>query len=332
MICSRCVLPESRPDIILDDEGICNICRAEDRDRASEGRIKPLESDFVRLLNKYRGKSAYDCLVMCSGGKDSTASLYYMKKKYRLNPLSFTFDQGFETEEALLNVKNAVDILSVDWLFFKTDYLKDMFARVIKIGSRAVICHLCSIGYMKLTLDIAERFDIPLIIAGWTRGQSTLRDSWGSNAGGAASPEYASMSLATRDFIGTLKKDDKYGDFPASMEELLSRAGKRHKTTILSPHWFIDAGAEEYTALLQRELGWKYPRLSYPARTTNCLLNFLSVHNSLKHYGYTHYHVEMSKLIRANLITRDEALADLKINYDRRILEEVAGKLGCVID
>ena len=26
-ICSKCVLPESKPDIFLDVEGVCNICR-----------------------------------------------------------------------------------------------------------------------------------------------------------------------------------------------------------------------------------------------------------------------------------------------------------------
>ena len=54
---------------------------------------------------------------MCSGGKDSTSSLYYVKKRYNLNPLAFTFDHGFETEEAMRNIKNAVEILDVDFLY-----------------------------------------------------------------------------------------------------------------------------------------------------------------------------------------------------------------------
>jgi len=332
MICSRCVLPESKPDIWLDGEGICNVCREAEKSKAEIENIKPLESDFVKIINKYKGKFKYECLVMCSGGKDSTSTLYYMKKRYKLNPLAFTFDHGFETEDAMENVRNAVEILGIDWLFFRTDYMKDMFARIIKSRSKAVICHLCSIWYMQLTFDIAARYDIPIIIGGWTKGQSTTQGVMTKCACNISSPEYVSMSLATRDFLATLTNDPKYKDFPVSMEELLIKANKRHKSMALSPHWFLDVSAEEYVDMLQRELNWKYPRLSYPAKTTNCYLNFLSVHNSLKYYGYSHYHVEMSKMIRANLMTREEALADLAVNYDRQLLDEIGGKLGCKID
>ena len=44
---------------------------------------------------------------------------------------------GFETEDAMENTRNAVEILGVDWLFFKTDYMKDMFAQIIKSKSKA---------------------------------------------------------------------------------------------------------------------------------------------------------------------------------------------------
>jgi len=332
MLCARCVLPESKPDIWLDDEGICNVCREAEKNKTLVDKVKPLESDFVRILNKYRGRHTYDCLVMCSGGKDSTASLYYMKNRYKLNPLAFTFDHGFETEDALENVRNAVDILGVDFLFFKTDYMKDMYAKIIKSESKAVICHPCSIWYMQLTFDIAARYDIPIIIAGWTKGQSTQQGVMTKCACNISEPEYASMSKATKAFLATLRNDPKYKDFPVSMEEVLLRANKKHKALVLSPHWFLDTQADEYVELLQKELKWKYPSLSYPAKSTNCYLNFLSVHYSLKYYGYTHYHVEMSKMIRANLMTREEALQNLAINYDQQLLDFVGNKLGCKIE
>jgi tRNA(Ile)-lysidine synthase TilS/MesJ len=332
MLCARCVLPESKPDIFLDSEGICNVCRETEKNMAAAtDNVKLLESDFVRILNKYRGKHKYECLVMCSGGKDSTSSLYYMKKRYKLNPLAFTFDHGFETEDALENINNAVDALGVDFLFFKTDYMKDMFNKIITTQSQAVICHPCSIWYMQLTFDIAAQYDIPIIIAGWTKGQSTNQGPMTKCACNISSPEYASMSVATKAFLATLKHDPKYKDFPDSMEEVLQRANKKHKAMVLSPHWFLDTDAEEYTELLKKELNWKYPKLSYPAKSTNCYLNFLSVYYSLKYYGFTHYHVEMSKMIRANLMTREEALKNLEINYDQQLLDSIGKKLNCKI-
>jgi len=332
MLCSRCVLPESKPDIVLDEEGICNICR--EYEKASTGAPvgKLLETDFIKILNKHRGKHKYDCLVMCSGGKDSTASLYYMKKRYRMNPLAFTFDHGFETEGAKENVINAVEALGVDYLFFKTDFMKDMFAKIVKTGSKAVMCHPCSIWYMQLAFDIAARYEIPLIIAGRTKGQFAKREMMTKGAGDSSAPEFRLMAEATKDFLSTLKDDPKYGDFPTTMEEVLKRAKKKHKCTVLSPHWFLDTDPEEYVELIKKELNWKPPRLSYPAKSTNCSLNFLSVHLSLKYYGYTHYHVEMSKLVRQGLMTREEALNCLKTGFDKALLNRIAEKLGCEID
>ncbi|MCK9431052.1 MAG: 7-cyano-7-deazaguanine synthase, partial [Candidatus Omnitrophica bacterium] len=148
MICKRCVLPEHKPDILLNAEGVCSVCL--EYDKLKQPLDKSLETDFIKLLNTYKSKGEYDCLVMCSGGKDSTSALYYMKKRYKLNPLAFTFDHGFETEDALENIRNAVEVLGVDFLLFKSDFMLEMFSEMVKTDSRAVLCHPCSIWYMDL--------------------------------------------------------------------------------------------------------------------------------------------------------------------------------------
>jgi len=326
MICKKCVLPECKPDIVFNEEGICNVCVEY---KKAEGAIeKPLETDFIKILNQHRGKGEYDCLVMCSGGKDSTASLYYMKKRYKMNPLAFTFDHGFETEDALENIHNAVDILGVDFLFFKTDFMKEMFARILATGSKAVICHLCSIWYMDLTFRMAAKFNIPIIIAGWTKGQSTKQPVMSRCGCSIHQSEFVSMAKASMEFLDKhVRTDPKYKDFPQSMEEVLSRAQKRHKSIVLSPHWFLPYGSDVYVELIKKELKWKLPRSSYPANSTNCYLNFLSVDQAMKYYGYTHYHVEMSKMIRDGLMSRDDALKLLEINFTGQVLDRVLDKL-----
>lgn len=326
MICKRCVLPESKPDIWLNEDGICNVCLA--HDKKGEVAEKSLETDFVKMINKHKGVGEYDCLVMCSGGKDSTASLYYMKRRYKLNPLAFTFDHGFETQEALENVHNAVEILGVDFLFFKTDFMKEMFARILETNSKAVICHLCSMWYMDLTFKMAAKFDIPIIIAGWTKGQSTRQPLMSKCGCGIHQPEFVSMAQATAEFLKRhVHTNPKYKDFPQSMEEVLTRAQKRHKCTVLSPHWFLPFGPEEYVETIRNELKWKVPKVSYPGNSTNCFLNFISVDQAMKNFGYTHYHVEMSKLIRESLMTREEALKLLETNFDQELLDSILKKL-----
>lgn len=327
-VCKRCVLPETKPDIRLNEQGICNICIEYDKTKDSKENAKLLETEFIKMLNMYKANGEYDCLVMCSGGKDSTAALYYMKKRYKLNPLAFTFDHGFETEDALENVRNAVEMLKVDHLFFKSDFMNEMFSAILKRSSRAVICHPCSLWYMDLAFKMAFRFNIPIIIAGWTKGQSTRQPLMSRCGCNIHQQEFISMGKATEEFLDDYLKDNpKYKGFPDSMEEVLTRAKKRHKCVVLSPHWFLPFGSDTYVKTITKELKWKFPRLSYPAKTTNCYLNFISVYNSLKYFGYTHYHVEMSKLIREGLLSREEALQNLKINFDKELLNDIAKKL-----
>ncbi len=328
-ICTRCVLPGTGPDLHLDGEGICNVCRDHEHRAAAGGEERqPLETDFVRRLGKYRGRGRYDCLVMLSGGKDSTAALYFMKRRYHMSPLAFTFDLGFETEEAMANVKNAVDALGVDLLVHRSGYMLDLFRRIIETGAKVVLCHPCSIYYMQLVFETARRYRTPLVIAGWTRGQLARREDAVRGRYDGGSPEYRAMARATREFLATLRGDPKYGDFPATMEEVVRRAGRRGRIVVESPHWYLPEATEDHTALLERELGWKRPARSYPEGSTNCSLNFLSSHLSLRHYGYTHYHVEMSKLIRDGLLTREEALRRLRPDFDPEELRAIAAHCG----
>jgi hypothetical protein len=134
------------------------------------------------------------------------------------------------------------------------------------------------------------------------------------------------MGAATKNFIDTyVKNDPKYRDFPTSMEEVIKKASeRRNKALVISPHWFLPFGPEEYVPTIQKELNWQYPQMSYPGRSTNCNLNFISVYNSMKDYGYTHYHVEMSKLIRQGVISRDEALKDLEFKMSKSELNKIA--------
>jgi len=327
-ICKRCVLPRSEPDIQLDEDGLCNICFEHEAAHRDFDGTPQLETDFTRIIQKHRGKHDYDCLVMCSGGKDSTSALYYMVKRYRLKPLAFMFDHGFETEDAVTNVQRAVEILNVDFLNYRSTEIHGLLSRLLKSGSRAVICHLCSIWYMDLTFRMAARFDCPIIIAGWTKGQSSDAAVMSKCACNIHAPEYRSMGEATVEFLESLANDPKYSGFPRSMDEVLRRARKlRPRAMVLSPHWFLDHDVSDYVETIQRELGWMYPRLSYPLESTNCYLNFIAVHNSLEHYGYTHYHIEMSKLIRQGHMTREEALRLLRPNYDTDLLNRIAAPL-----
>lgn len=252
-----------------------------------------------------------------------------MKKRYGLNILAFTFDHGFETEEALANVRNAVEILNVDFMYFKSNCMHGIFKKILESGSKAVVCHPCSIWYMDLAFDVAAKYDIPIIVAGWTKGQSAKQPVMSRCGCNTHLPEFRAMGEATVDFLNReVKNMPEYKNFPRSMDEVLKRANSKHKAIVISPLWFLPFGPETYVKVIKKELKWKVPKVSYPKGSTNCLLNFISVYNSMKYFGYTHYHVEMSKLIREGVITREEALTSLRPNYNKKLLNSIAKKLN----
>lgn len=335
VICKRCVLPARPPDIFMNGDGVCNICvtfDAETKAAPKEDRGM-LESDFIKILDKHRGKHKYDCLCMLSGGKDSTAAVYYVKEKYRLNPLVFTFNHGFVPKEHLDSAEQTAEKLGVDFLYFETSFMKDMFRKIVETKSRAVICPVCSLWYMLKTYEIAAQFDIPIIISGWTKGQTTgsTRSVMSKCACDQNPDEYRSMSDATKEFMEKyVKTDPRYHDFPMNMEEVLTIARKKYKSKaiVLSPHWFVPGGPDEYVPVIKEKLGWDYPGRSYPKKSTNCEMNFLASALAVNNFGYSHYHIEMSNLIRLGVIARDEALEMLKTDFDPAILDEVLGKLG----
>src|SRR4051812_41626007 len=69
--CVHCIMPETKPDILFDDQGVCSACR-HFADRADvDWAQRRLELNTV--LDRYRAKDvSYDCIVPVSGGKDST--------------------------------------------------------------------------------------------------------------------------------------------------------------------------------------------------------------------------------------------------------------------
>ena len=330
--CEKCVLPGNGSEVTLDDTGVCNLCRAHEQNSQSgpAPTARLLESDLGKLLRRHKGRHRYDCLVMCSGGKDSTAALWFVTRRSGIRPLVFTFDHGFETGVALDNVRAAVKALGVDWVLFRSEWMREMFARVVAAQSPAVLCHLCSIWYMQTAFDTARRYDAPLIVAGWTKGQKTSRMS-SELTRGPDSLGFNAMGKATSAFLKTLRRDPRYSSFPVSMEEVIKRAGRK-RAEVISPHWFLDAHADDYAEIIRRNLGWKPTGDSYPDRSTNCRLNWLSSYLSIRHFGYTHYHVEMSKLIRQGQMTRSEAIARLRMRVDASRLKAIASELGCTVD
>src|SRR5438128_11675665 len=72
----------------IDDDGICNVCRAYDAAFDAE-RVR------LQLTQLIVGARAGGAVVAFSGGKDSLSTLYIAKERLGLDVVAFLFDNGF---------------------------------------------------------------------------------------------------------------------------------------------------------------------------------------------------------------------------------------------
>lgn len=92
--CTRCGIPETYETVEFDEFGVCSICLQNDF-KIAEIDWSHRKSELDSIVEKFRGKSNYDAIIPFSGGKDSTFTLLYLMREYKIRPLVVQFDHGF---------------------------------------------------------------------------------------------------------------------------------------------------------------------------------------------------------------------------------------------
>lgn len=326
-LCVNCVLPENFPSVRLDQEGVCNYCRAypgsrrgmEDRDRY---RMK-----FIDLIRQKRGSGDYDVVVAYSGGKDSTYTLDLLKNGYGLKTLALTFDNGFVSRYAFANIGRVVEALGVDHLIFKPDFtmLRKVFASCARsnpysfksLERASSICTACMNFVKAAILKIALDKRIPFIGYGWSPGQAPIRSSVMKMSPSFARAVQQSARESLRDIVGTqadgyFLRDSEFERtdlFPYSIHPLA-----------------FETYDEEGVYRRIRQLGWVPPEDTDP-NSTNCVMNAFAVYVHKQLYHFHPYAFEVSGLVRAGVMARSEGIRRLDMPDDERTIAEVSRRL-----
>ena len=162
--CRRCVMPDTKPDLLLDGEGVCNACRNyENRAIVDwDARARELEAVFARYRRKDGGN--WDCIVPVSGGKDSTFQVVQVLR-LGMNPLCVTATTCDLTEIGRRNIDN-IKRLGVDHIEMSPNPL--VRAKLNRIGLTKVgdISWPEHVGIFTIPVRAAVQFKVPLIIWG----------------------------------------------------------------------------------------------------------------------------------------------------------------------
>lgn len=161
--CSKCVMPNTKPDLHFNEEGVCDACQTQgDKNTAIDWRQR--EKDFLSLVDQYKANRDYDCIIGVSGGKDSTFQVLKVLEM-GLNPLCICFEPTIPTEIGRKNLEN-LNNLGVDLIHIKRNPIvykklaKEAFRRT---GDNEWQNHL---GIFTTVPKFAVKFNIPLIIWG----------------------------------------------------------------------------------------------------------------------------------------------------------------------
>ena len=162
--CRKCVMPHTKPDLFIDEKGVCNACQSyETRKEVDwESRRKELQA----ILEKYRSKSGsnWDCIVPVSGGKDSTYQVIRMLQ-LGMNPLCVTATTCDLSEIGRRNIDNLKN-LGVDYVEFSPN--KAVRRKLNRIGLMQVgdISWPEHTGIFTIPVRAAVEYSVPLLVWG----------------------------------------------------------------------------------------------------------------------------------------------------------------------
>jgi N-acetyl sugar amidotransferase len=162
--CNKCVMPDTKPDLLLDKEGICNACRSYEKRQIIDWDLRAEE--LVIILDKYRAKSGnrWDCIVPGSGGKDSHTQTIRMLQ-LGMKPLCVTATTCHLSEIGRKNIDN-IKQLGVDYMEFSPNpVIRRKLNRIglMQVGDISWPEH---VGIFTIPVRASVQFNVPLIIWG----------------------------------------------------------------------------------------------------------------------------------------------------------------------
>ncbi|HME41640.1 MAG TPA: N-acetyl sugar amidotransferase [Syntrophorhabdales bacterium] len=322
--CQQCVLPDTRPGLVIGNDRVCNACKSGIEKRVIDWNQR--EEAFRELVARAKSKEKmYDCVIPVSGGKDSTWQVVKCLE-YGLHPLAVTWKSPARTEIGWKNLENLIG-LGVDHIDYQINPRTEsvfMLKALESRGSTAIPMHM---ALFALPLQIAVKFDIPLVI-------------WGENS----AFEYGGDDDAEKTFNldsrwverygvtqGTVARDWISSDLtsealvPYSAPEDAELKGKGILAVFMGYYFKWDPEESLRVALSHgftvRQEGPKTGYYNYADIDDD----FISIHHWLKWYkfGFTRTWDNLALEIRNGRMVRDEAISIIRGRGDETPHEDI---------
>lgn len=314
--CTRCLLSSRYPAITFDEEGVCNYCRDYESYEAKVQQYFKSMDDFYRLVERVKPGNTgdYDCLLLYSGGKDSSYVLYRLVDM-GLKVLTFTFDNDYISEAAFKNIKRTTAELQVDHLTIKADNMREIFLE--SLTDHYNVCSGCWKALNALSAKLAYEKGIKLVITGLSRGQileMKLQELF--EAGIFAEEEIEEKLLLSRKMYHSTK-DSVHVQLSDEVLEQIQ---------FVDFFRYDDQPVEAIMTYLAAK-GWSKPE-DTGFCSTNCLINDVGIHVHEAKTGFHFYEAPLSWDCRLGVIDRAKGLRELEFTGDEALIAQILDELG----
>jgi len=162
--CRRCVMPETKPDLFIDEEGVCSACRSFERRELVDWDQR--KQELLAILDRYRSKGShnYDCIIPVSGGKDSHYQTLRMLE-LGVNPLCVTATTDKLSDIGRRNIEN-LKRQGVDYIEVTTNPIVRRKINHLALTQVGDISWPEHVTIFTIPVRIAVQFKVPLIIWG----------------------------------------------------------------------------------------------------------------------------------------------------------------------
>jgi amino acid adenylation domain-containing protein len=321
--CTECGLPSNYPSATFNDEGVCNLCESFESYQEKVKEYFKTKKDLETLLYsvKKEDKGNYDCMVLLSGGKDSTYTLAKVKE-LGLRVLAFTLDNGYISEGAKDNIRRIVKELGVDHVFGETEAMDAIF--VDSLQRHCNVCDGCFKTIYVLSTQIALEKKIPFIITGLSRGQffeTRLTEE-------LFNQENVNIDKIDEIILNARKE---YHLVEDAVNQLLDVSMFKEDSTFEKVRYvdffrYTDVSLQEMLDHLDSQLSWVRPEDT--GRSTNCLINQAGIYVHKKELGYSNYAFPYSWDVRVGHKTRDASLDEINEVIDEKEVLRMLDAIG----
>lgn len=314
--CVRCCMPATNEGMQFDELGICLACRSSEQ----KMHINWVErqKQLKETLEIYKSKAGdnYDCIIPISGGKDSYFQLHVLTKIYKMKPLAVTFSHNWYSKTGWKNLWNALDVFNVDHIMFTPN--RALINKIAKQSLKGIgdPCWHCHMGVGSFPLQVAVKFNIPLLIWGESIAEDTGRATYFNPARKFDRDYFVKVSakLYPNQMVSENITSKDINSFELPSLEDMETVG------VVGLHLgdFIFWDPERQVEFIKKEYGWQEDIIegSYKRyKSVECIMEGMHSYTKFLKRGFGRATDHASQDVRTGLLTREEGF-ELAKRYD----------------